>query len=191
MDDKKKIKYIKIKEDEQPKYKPSKKKKSKVWKNVGHALTIIGTTFTAMLLVIVVMLCIVATVLTVYVLDFADTSYDANLRDVEMKYTSFVYAYDANGNEVELKRLASDENRIWVNYEDMAPCLIDAVVAVEDKRFYEHEGVDWQRTVSALLSNGGAGGGSTITQQLVKNITGDSEISWERKLRDIFLALSI
>lgn len=190
MDNKKKIKYIKIKDEEQPKRKPS-KKKSKVWKNVGHALTIVGTTFSAMLLIIVVMLCIVATVLTVYILDFAETSYDANLRDVEMKYTSFVYAYDSDGNEVELKRLASDENRIWVNYEDMAPCLIDAVTAVEDKRFYEHDGVDWRRTVSALLSNGSDGGGSTITQQLIKNITGDDEVSWERKLREIFRALSL
>ena len=195
MDNKKKIKYIKIKDDEPPKRR-SKKKKSKVMKNIGHALTIVGTTFSAMILIIVVMMCIVVTVLTVYVLDFADNSYDANLRDVEMKYTSFVYAYDADGNEVEIKRLAADENRIWVNYEDMAPCLIDAVVAVEDKRFYEHKGVDWQRTVYALgadvLDLAGAGqGGSTITQQLIKNITGDDEVTWERKLREIFRALSL
>lgn len=191
----KKIKYIKIK-DEQPKRRPDKKTKSKVWKNIGHAMTIVGTTFSAMLLIIVVMMCIVVTVLTVYVLDFADNSYDANLRDVEMKYTSFVYAYDENGNEVEIKRLAADENRIWVNYEEISPSLIDAVIAVEDKRFYEHKGVDWQRTVSSLLadvvnsSNAGQGG-STITQQLIKNITGDDEVTWERKLREIFRALSI
>lgn len=192
--DKKKIKYIKIKDD-QPK-RSDKKKKSKVLKNIGHAMTIVGTTFSAMLLIIVVMMCIVVTVLTVYVLDFADNSYDANLRDVEMKYTSFVYAYDEHGNEVEIKRLAADENRIWVDYEEMPLCLIDAVTAVEDKRFYEHKGVDWQRTVSSLLADvlntSGAGqGGSTITQQLIKNITGDDEVTWERKLREIFRALSI
>ncbi len=195
MDNKKKVKYIKIKEDEQPKRR-SKKKKSKVMKNIGHALTIVGTTFSAMILIIVVMMCIVVTVLTVYVLDFADNSYDANLRDVEMKYTSFVYAYDAEGNEVEIKRLAADENRVWVNYEDMAPCLIDAVTAVEDKRFYEHKGVDWKRTASSFLKDalnmeGEGQGGSTITQQLIKNITGDDEVTWERKLREIFRALSL
>ncbi len=193
--DKKKIKYIKIKDD-QPKKRPTKKKKSKILKNIGHAMTIVGTTFSAMMLIIVVMMCIVVTVLTVYVLDFADNSYDANLRDVEMKYTSFVYAYDEYGNEVEIKRLAADENRIWVNYEDMSPHLIDAVIAVEDKRFYEHKGVDWQRTASSLLKDvlnleGAGQGGSTITQQLIKNITGDDEVSWERKLREIFRALSI
>ena len=194
MDNKKKIKYIKIKDDTQTKKKS--KKKSKVMKNIGNALTVVGTTFSAMLLIIVVMMCIVVTVLTVYVLDFANTNYDANLRDVEMKYTSFVYAYDSNGNEVEIKRLAADENRIWVDYEDMAPCLIDAVIAGEDKRFYEHKGVDWKRTVAALgadvLNTSQAGqGGSTITQQLIKNITGDDETTWERKLREIFRALSL
>ncbi len=193
--DKKKIKYIKIKDEDAAK-RSSKKKKSKVLKNIGHAMTIVGTTFSAMLLIIVVMMCIVVTVLTVYVLDFADNSYDANLRDVEMKYTSFVYAYDADGNEVVIKQLAADENRIWVDYEEMAPCLIDAVTAVEDKRFYEHKGVDWQRTVYSLgadvLNLSGAGqGGSTITQQLIKNITGDDEVTWERKLREIFRALSL
>ena len=191
---KKKIRYIKIRE-EQAKT-PRKKKKSRTMKNLGHALTIIGTTFSSMLLIIVIMLCIVVTVLTVYVLDFADTSYDANLRDVEMKYTSFIYAYDADGNEVEIRRLAQEENRIWVNYEDMSPNIINAVVSTEDKRFYEHDGVDWRRTVYALgadvLNLSAAGqGGSTITQQLIKNITGDNETTWERKLREIFRALSL
>lgn len=191
--DKKKIKYIKIK-DEPPKAK--KKKKSRALKNLGSALTIVGTTLSSMLLIIVIMLCIVVTVVAVYVLDFANTSYDANLRDAEMKYTSMIYAYDSEGELVEIKRLAASENRIWVNYEDISQNLIKAVVAVEDKRFYEHEGVDWQRTVYALgadvLNLSGAGqGGSTITQQLIKNITGDDEQTWERKLREIFRALSL
>lgn len=190
--DKKKIKYIKIK-DEAPK-KPSKKKKSKAWKNFGHAMTIVGTTFTSMLLILVIMVCIVVTILAVYILDFADTNYDANLRDAEMKYSSFVYAYDEMGNEVEIKRLSADENRVWVNYEDISQQIINAVVAVEDKRFYEHDGVDWQTTTKALVGSvlgRDEGGGSTITQQLIKNITGDDEVSWERKLREIFRALSL
>lgn len=188
--DKKKIKYIKIRE-EQPKKRTSKKKRSRAMKNVGRALTIVGTTFSAMLLILVIMVCIVATVLAVYVLDFADNSYDANLRDVEMKYTSFIYGYDENNELVEIKRLAADENRVWVDYEDISQNIIDAVVATEDRRFYTHKGVDWYRTAGAFFSNGDGGGGSTITQQLVKNITGDDEIRWERKLREIFRALSL
>ena len=188
--DKKKIKYIKIRE-EQPKKRTSRKKRSRAMKNVGRALTIVGTTFSAMLLILVIMVCIVATVLAVYVLDFADNSYDANLRDVEMKYTSFIYGYDENNDLVEIKRLAADENRVWVDYEDISQNIIDAVVATEDRRFYTHKGVDWYRTAGAFFSNGDGGGGSTITQQLVKNITGDDEIRWERKLREIFRALSL
>lgn len=190
MDKKKKIRYIKIK-DNQPKKRSSKKRRSKAAKNIGHALTVIGTTFSAMLLILVIMVCIVVTVLAVYVLDFADNSYDANLRDVEMKYTSFIYGYDEDENLVEIKRLAAEENRIWVDYEDISPHLINAVVASEDKRFYTHKGVDWYRTVGAFFSNGDSGGGSTITQQLIKNLTGDDEVSWERKLREIFRALSL
>ncbi len=190
MDKKKKIKYIKIKE-EQPKKRPGKKSRSRAMKNLGHAMTIIGTTFSAMLLILVIMVCIVVTVLAVYVLDFADNSYDANLRNIEMKYTSFIYGYDEDGNLVEIKRLAADENRVWVDYEDISQNMIDAVVAAEDKRFYSHKGVDWYRTAGAFFSNGDGGGGSTITQQLIKNLTGDNEVSWERKLREIFRALSL
>ncbi len=187
---KKKIRYIKIKE-EPPKKRSSKKSRSRAAKNFGHAMTIVGTTFSAMLLILVIMVCIVATVLAVYVLDFADNSYDANLKDVEMKYTSFVYGYDEDNELVEIKRLAAEQNRVWVDYEDMPKCLIDAVVASEDKRFYTHKGVDWYRTAGAFFSNGDSGGGSTITQQLIKNLTGDKEVSWERKLREIFRALSL
>ena len=128
--DKKKVKYIKIKEEQPNKKRSSKKKKSRVLKNIGNALTVVGTTFASMLLILVIMMCIVVTVVAVYVLDFADTNYDANLRDVEMKYTSFVYAYDENGNQVEIKRLASDENRVWVGFEKISPNMVNAVVAV-------------------------------------------------------------
>ena len=191
---KKKFPYIKIKEEEVKK--PDNKKKQKVMKNIGHALTVVGTTFSSMLLILVIMICIVVVVVTVYVLNFADSSFDVNLRDMENKYTTMVYAYDAEGQETEITRLAAEQNRIWVDYEDISQNIIDAVVATEDKRFYEHDGVDWKRTVFALgadvLNLSGAGqGGSTITQQLVKNLTGDDQATWERKLREIFRALSL
>lgn len=194
---KKKIKYVKIDEGSlDPAPKKKKKKKSRVASNIGHALTVIGTTFASMLLILIIAGCIVATILSVYVLEFANESYDANLRDVELKYTSFVYAYDEEGKEVEIKRLAADENRVWVDIDGISQNMLDAVVATEDQRFYEHEGVDWKRTVWALMSDvfntSAAGqGGSTITQQLVKDITGDNEATWERKLREIFRAMSL
>lgn len=194
MNKRRSFRYIKIKDDE-PK-KPKKREKGRVSRNIGHALTVVGTTISSMLLIFVIMMCIVVTVITVYILDFADNGYDANLRDAEMKYTTMIFARDAEGNDVELKRLYEERNRIWVNYEDISPYLISAVVSTEDKRFYEHNGVDWRRTVYALaadvLNLSGAGqGGSTITQQLIKNLTEDDEQTWERKLREIFRALSL
>lgn len=190
----KKFHYIKIKDE--PKKKTDPRKKQRIMKNIGHALTIVGTTLSSMLLIIVVMLCIVVTIIVVYILNFADNGFDANLREAEMKYTTIVYAYDSEGHEVEITRLASEQNRIWTNYEDISPNLINAVVSTEDKRFWDHKGVDWRRTVFALgadvlnLSRAGQGG-STITQQLVKNITGDDKQNWERKLREIFRAMSL
>lgn len=191
---KRKFNYIKIK-DEQPKKRS--KKNEKVWKNIGHAMTVVGTTISSMLLILVVMLCIIATVIVVYILDFKNSnSFDIDLNDAMTKFTTMVYAYNSEGEEVELKRLVAEEDRIWVNYEDISPNIIHAVVAKEDKRFYEHKGVDWQRTVFALINDvfnltRKGEGGSTITQQLVKNVTQDKEQTWERKLREIFRALSL
>lgn len=196
MNNRRKFRYIKIKDDEPKKEASAKKKNSKTMKRIGNALTVVGTTISAMLLIFVIMMCIVITVVTVYILDFADNGFDLNLRDAETKFTTFVYAYDEDGKEVEVQRIASEENRIWVDYEDISPNLIHAVIATEDKRFYEHQGVDWRRTVFSLgadvlnLSRAGEGG-STVTQQLIKNVTGDDEVSWERKLREIFRALSL
>ena len=196
MNNRRKFRYIKIKEDEPKKDAAAKKKSSTRMKHIGNALTVVGTTISAMMLIFVIMMCIVVTIVTVYILDFADNGFDLNLRDAETKFTTMVYAYDEEGKEIEVQRIASEENRIWVDYEDISPNLIHAVIATEDKRFYEHQGVDWRRTVFSLgadvlnLSRAGEGG-STVTQQLIKNVTGDDEVSWERKLREIFRALSL
>lgn len=191
----KKIRYIKIKDDK-PK-KTNKRKNERLWRNIGHAMTVVGTTISSMLLILVIMLCIVATVVVVYILDFAKTnSFDINLKEAEKKFTTMVYAYDADKQEVEIKRLANVQNRVWVNYESISKNIVNAVVAKEDQRFWEHEGVDWRRTVFALIQDAlklprAGEGGSTITQQLVKNITEDDERTWERKLREIFRAQSL
>lgn len=192
---KKKFRYIKIRDDEpRPR---DKKRRERTMKNIGHALTVVGTTISAMMLVLVIMICIVAIVVVAYVLDFADSGFDMNLRNAEKMYTTFIYAKDAEGQEVEVKRLVGEYNRIWVDYEDISPNIINAVISTEDKRFEVHNGVDWRRTVFALAmdlvysDSDVRQGGSTITQQLIKNITGDDQQTWERKLREIFRALEI
>ncbi|NOJ99899.1 transglycosylase domain-containing protein, partial [Corallococcus coralloides] len=63
-------------------------------------------------------------------------------------------------------------NREWVALEDIAPSVVDALIATEDHRFYDHFGLDWRRTASALIRTlgGDKQGGSTITQQLARNL---------------------
>lgn len=174
--------------------KKKKKKSNKTIKNVGHVFSVIGTTFLSLIMIVVITGCIVAVALTAYIMQFADSAFDVDLKNVDLSYTSFIYAKDKDGNDVEIKRLSGDENRIWVDMEQIPKHVQDAFVAAEDKRFFEHEGVDWKRTVRVTVStlfSGYGQGGSTITQQLVKNITGDDRVSPERKIREIFRALQL
>ena len=106
--------------------------------------------------------------------------------------TSFIYAYDADGNEVELARLHGEEDRVWVDLDDMSPYMADAFVALEDTRFREHHGVDWIRTIGVLVVPDNFGqGGSTITQQLIKNLTNEKEVTTVRKFKEILTALNL
>lgn len=121
-----------------------------------------------------------------------------NIKNLEINMTSIIYVKDKNGKWQEYQRLHGNENRIWVPIENVPQNLIDAFVSIEDERFYTHTGVDWKRTTGAFLNSipgvelySTRQGGSTITQQLIKNLTNDKEKSATRKLREITRALSI
>lgn len=111
--------------------------------------------------------------------------------------TTALYYTDREGNLVELTedRLSSSENRMWVAYDEIPEMLIDAYIAIEDQRFKEHNGVDTKRTLSAIYNffvpSGSQYGGSTITQQLIKNVTGENENTMQRKIQEIFRALNV
>ncbi len=106
--------------------------------------------------------------------------------------TSFVYAYDKSGATVELARLHGEEDRVWVDLDDMSPYLKEAFIALEDARFMKHHGVDWIRTFGVIVKPKNIGqGGSTITQQLIKNITNNKEVTIVRKYREILMALNL
>lgn len=86
--------------------------------------------------------------------------------------------------------------RIWTPIETLPENLINAFVAIEDRRFFEHDGVDYLRTGKAVLNHffkfsARNFGGSSITQQLVKNLTGKNEIKIKRKIHEIFAALDL
>ena len=109
--------------------------------------------------------------------------------------TSVMYKIDESGNEIESVRLHGSENRIWADLDVIPPHVIDAFVSIEDHRFFEHSGVDLKRTVGAALNFFGSKessyGGSTITQQLIKNLTDDDSVSVKRKLIEIVRALKL
>lgn len=112
-------------------------------------------------------------------------------------YYDFTDRKNRIGNAVELEDEAIFLNRSeWKSIYDIPSHLKNAFVAIEDKRFYEHKGVDWLRTAKATMNylfrfdNSGYGG-STITQQLIKNVTGDNETTPKRKLEEIFRAKNI
>lgn len=136
---------------------------------------------------------IVVGYVTNYIVSYTNGDLAIDLEDykLDQSLTSFVYAYDKNGKEVEYARLHGEENRIWVNLEQMGEFMPKAFVSLEDKRFYEHAGVDWYRFTSVFVKYNFSQGGSTITQQLIKNLTLEKDVTAVRKFREIVTALNL
>ncbi|MCD7872999.1 MAG: transglycosylase domain-containing protein [Clostridiales bacterium] len=142
--------------------------------------------------VVVSVVCISVIAIYGYTVVHGDPVFNLTEEKYSQNQTSFIYGYDSSGNEVELTRLHGEENRIWVNLDDMSEYIKDAFIAVEDQRFMKHHGVDWIRTIGVIVkrSNGGQGG-STITQQLIKNLTEEDEVTIVRKFNEILSALNL
>ncbi len=163
--------------------------------------------FLTVMLVGIITVSIVAGSFLVYAFALVDGTMDVNLDDLELSFTTTIYTKDkASGEWAEYQRLHGEFNRIWVPYDKVAANdkdnteytgipqqLVDAFVAIEDKRFQTHYGVDWKRTFGSFVNMfipiyDSRQGGSTITQQLVKNLTGDNEGKASRKVREIMRA---
>ena len=122
---------------------------------------------------------------------FVDTAPTLDLAALDAQdKTSFIY--DSQGNLI--TDYKGTEDRIMVSIDEIPEMLQNAFIAVEDARFYEHNGVDVKRIVGALVSNftsGSTQGGSTITQQLIKQTVLSSEQSYKRKLQEAYLAMEL
>ena len=152
------------------------------------------------LLVTVIMVCIFAgIILTVsavsYIIGIANEPLGIDLEAKSLNLTSFIYCENPEtGKFEEYQTLYDTENRVWVDFDEIPKAMKDAIIAIEDKRFEEHNGVDWIRTGGAVLNlftGQDSYGGSTITQQLIKNVTLDNDVSLTRKIREIFRALKL
>lgn len=159
----------------------------RVWGWIGK---IFGTLLLTGFLAFLIFACIFA----MYIKNDLSEQVDFSVEGFPLDQTSVIYYQDRETGEwKELKKLYESENRVWVPLEDIPVNLKNACIAIEDKRFREHDGVDWLRTIKASLNMffGGetAYGASTITQQLIKNLTHDDEVTVRRKLVEIFRAL--
>ena len=174
--------------------KPRKKGKEK-------ALKIVLTVF----LVGLITFSIVVASFLMYAFTMVDGKMDEDLNELALNFTTTIYVDDGSGNYTEYQRLHGEFNRIWTAYDKVAidnkdpeykgipQNLVNAFVAIEDKRFFSHSGVDWKRTISAFANMflhfySSNQGGSTITQQLVKNLTDDRSQKASRKVREIMRA---
>ena len=101
--------------------------------------------------------------------------------------------YDANGNQISV--LKGEKDVYYLPYDEIPTNVTAAIVSIEDKKFYKHGGVDYKaimRAVFAMLKNGEVTqGGSTITQQLARNVFISQERTWQRKMEEIFIALRL
>ena len=184
----------------------AKNKKKKKRKELGSTATVVLTVILILFMIGVITGGSVAFSVfkDVGLLDMAGRDYSDEIAGVDyidlenyisnQQKTTIVYAYDADGNLVEDARLFGSENREAVKLGDVSPYIPKAVVALEDKRFYDHRGVDWIRTIGSIyydLTGGERQGGSTITQQLIKNLTGDNKVMFVRKYKEIKNALAL
>ena len=148
---------------------------------------------------------IVGTVFAIYINNYLDLEFDASTivtvnqdSATRIYYMDYETAEDRQNRigtavEIEDQQLSSSDNKIAVSYKQLPKNLINAFVSIEDKRFFDHNGVDWITTAKAVTKFifGGSGGGSTITQQLIKNVTGEDEVTIQRKVEEIFRALNL
>lgn len=143
--------------------------------------------------------CIVVGAFAIYLANNVDSNVDDIVLIAEQGSgnATKVFYYDSNGKlvEDESQRLSAEGNSYWVSYEDVPENLVNAFVAIEDKRFWDHNGFDLITTTKAiakfLLPLGEGGGGSTITQQLVKNVTKNDDYTIQRKVNEIFKAMEL
>ena len=110
---------------------------------------------------------------------------------LDLKKSGSLYIYD---NKDELLYQGSRNNE-WANLSDISTYLVDAVISVEDKNFYDHHGFDYLRIAKAMVTNIRRNkivqGASTISQQYIKNLYLDFDKTWKRKIEEAFLTLEL
>lgn len=149
--------------------------------------------FVMTLKVMVISVFAIAAIIMIWAYAQVDFTFGDDLNTFDMRLSSTIYVEGDDGEFYSYEQFKSTDNRVWVDIENVPKAMKDAFVAIEDQRFYSHMGVDIKRTMGAVINvfikGDSSYGGSTITQQLVKNITQDKERTNARKIREISRAL--
>ena len=159
------------------------------WRKAGR---IIGT----IVLVGVLTMAIFAGIFMAYVNSALRGKVEVYLDEFEASVSTELYYQDPDTQEWVMYQtlFMNAEDRIWTDLDNIPKHLQEAVIAIEDKRFESHHGVDWKGTTRAIfrtLTGSSVQGGSTITQQLIKNVTGNNQVTVKRKVTEIYQALEL
>lgn len=178
------------------------KKKKTASRTAGTAVRTVGSTIGGVfkvlgtiLLIFILSALLFGCIFAYYVKSTITPNINISLDDFSVKQSSSILYEASPDNWQQLIELSGSEKRIWVDYNDIPQYMEQAVISIEDKRFYTHKGVDWYRSVGAFfnmfLGMRNDFGGSTITQQLIKNLTKQDDVTVQRKLLEIFQALEL
>lgn len=166
-------------------------------KKARRVLSFVGKSLLTVGLVLVLTGCIVACVLTVYVAtNFTGQSNLPDVDSINQNQTSIIMTLNEKTGKYEEFQRLSGIKRIWTPLNEMPVYMQNAIIAIEDERFNEHYGIDWKRTISAFANlilhfNSTEYGGSTLTQQLIKVMTGNNDHSIQRKVTEILTAVEM
>ena len=171
----------------------------RILRKTGAVIKVILLLFSSFLLLAIICGFVFVNILASHLQEHILPLSQVNLDSYDVDKTSFLYYFDQNGDVKLLQQLYTSTDRQWASYEELPQDLIHAAIAIEDKRFYEHQGVDWITTAKAslnlLFGDGATFGGSTLTQQLIKNLymttdeTAD-DVTVQRKVIEIFRAIA-
>ena len=158
----------------------------------GHVFAVIGKVIGTVFLTAFLAFLIFACLFAVYVKNDLSQQAEWAADSFSLDQTSVIYYENPETGKYEvLQTLYGGSNSTWVEYDDIPKNLIHACIAIEDKRFEKHQGVDWVTTLRAcfkMFLGKSEAGGSTITQQFIKNHTGEKSVTVQRKVMEIFRA---
>ena len=163
----------------------------KVWSVLFAALKIVAGALATVTIICVICGVVFVGLLGDYLQDDIVPMAGVDLEGFDLDQNSFVYYVNNDGKVELLQALHATNKSVWAELEEIPEDLINATVAIEDKRFYEHQGVDWVTTIKAcsrMFFGNDSKGGSTITQQLIKNLFDEKDVTVQRKVLEIFRA---